>query len=159
MVEEDKNEIKVPFPQANDFSKILRIIKIENEIFLRDNSYLAKKLDVSQRQINYYLAACSFLEIISNREFTNYGIELRNKGYDQLITCVSTKIISLPVFGDVFFTRFYYNTILSNEEIAELLIINYGIDNYNVAKRRASTVRNWINWIFEQRQSFITNII
>lgn len=152
MDEEDDDENGVPFPQANDFKKVIQLIKIEKEILLKDNSYLEKLLIISQRQVNYYLAACSFLGIINNdREFSNFGIELRNMGYDQLISCISSKIISMPVFGDVFFSRFFYDQELSNDDVAELLTIKYRINNYSVAKRRASTVRNWINWIFEQK--------
>lgn len=156
MAEEDNEENEAPFPQANDFGKILKIIKIEKESLLQDNEYLEILLNVSKRQVNYYLAACSFLGITNNsREFSNYGLELRNKGYDQLISYISSKIISIPVFGDVFFSRFFYDKELSNDDIAELLTIEYKIQNYSVAKRRASTVNNWINWIYEQKAILI----
>lgn len=39
---EEKN--KIPFPQANDFNKIVKIIEIENEELLNDNKYLEKYL-------------------------------------------------------------------------------------------------------------------
>jgi len=152
MEEEDNDDINAPFPQANDFEKVIKLIKVEKENYLQDNDYLVNLLGISQRQVNYYLAACAFLGIInSERLFTEYGSLLRNKGRDDFISCISMKITSLPVFGETFFSRFLYDEDLSKEDIGELVSLLYGITNQGVAERRASTVKNWINWIFEQR--------
>lgn len=152
MEEEDRDDLDAPFPQANDFEKIISLIKIEKETLLQDNDYLTNLLGVSLRQVNYYLAACVFLGIVNKeRLFTEYGCTLRNKGHDQFLASISMKIISLPVFGDAFFSKFFYGEDLENEDVSELLSIHYGIKNSAVADRRASTVRNWINWIFSKR--------
>ncbi|MBO4516528.1 hypothetical protein J5751_03755 [bacterium] len=153
MEEEDNEDLNVPFPQANDFEKIIKLIKIEDEALLQDNNYLVSILNVSQRQINYYIAACVFLGVVDNKRlFTEFGCLLRKKGYDNFLSSISAKIISMPVFGDAFFSRFFYDEELSTDDIAELLSITYGIENQAVAKRRASTVKNWINWLFKQRR-------
>jgi len=152
MEEEDNDEIDAPFPQANDFEKVIKLIKIDKENYLQDNDYLITLLGISQRQVNYYLAACAFLGIIDNeRLFTEYGCDLRKKGHDQFLSSISMKIISFPVFGETFFSRFFYDEELSKEDIGELVSVSYGITNQGVAERRASTVKNWINWIFEQK--------
>lgn len=154
MEDEDKDEMEAPFPQANDFEKVISLIKIKKESLLQDNEYLTNLLNVSLRQVNYYLAACVFLGIINKeRLFTEYGCILRNQGHDQFLASISMKIISLPVFGDAFFSKFFYGEDMENEDISELLSINYDIKNAAVADRRASTVRNWINWIFSKRNA------
>lgn len=153
MEEEDNDEIDAPFPQANDFKKVIKLIKIDKENLLQDNTYLSSLLGVSQRQVNYYLAACAFLGIINNeRLFTEYGCSLRKYGHDQFLSSISMKIISFPVFGDAFFSMFFYDEELSIEDIAELICINYDVQKLGVAERRAGTVTNWVRWIFEQKK-------
>lgn len=156
MVEKDEEKFTAPFPQANDFEKIIKIIKVDRENFLQDNGYLETLLEISDRQVQYYISACVFLGIIDNeRLFTEYGSFLRNLGHDQFITYLSMKIISIPVFGDCFFSKFLYDEELTSNEISELLSVFYGIKSSEVAIRRASTVKNWINWIFEQKKVLI----
>lgn len=149
---EEEDNIEAPFPQANDFTKVLKLINVEKENLLQDNQYLVNLLGVTQRQVNYYLAACAYLGIIDkNRLFTEYGCFLRSKGHEQFIYSLSRKIVSMPVFGDVFFSRFLYDEELTNEDISELISLEYKIDNHDVSYRRASTVSHWIDWIFSNR--------
>ena len=150
MEEEMKN--KSPFPQANDVDKIISIIRADQES-LFDNVFLINLLNVTQRQINYYIAACTFLDILDRkRRFTEFGLSLKSKGQEGLIIALSQKIVSKPVFGEAFFNRLFNDTPLSNEEISELITFNYGVDNIQVADRRASTVKKWVDWIFEQKE-------
>lgn len=150
MEEETRN--KVPFPQANDLTKIVALIRADQNILL-DNDCLIEILQVTQRQINYYLSACSFLGILDKkRKFTDLGISLKAKGQEGLIVALSQLIVSKPVFGEVFFSKFFDNESLSNEEISELITLNYGIESTEVADRRASTVKKWIDWIFEHKE-------
>lgn len=150
MEEEMKN--KSPFPQANDVDKIISIIRADQES-LFDNEFLINLLNVTQRQINYYIAACTFLDILDRkRRFTEFGLSLKSKGQEGLIIALSQKIVSKPVFGEAFFNRLFNDAPLSNEEISELITFNYGVDNIQVADRRASTVKKWVDWIFEQKE-------
>lgn len=137
----------IPFPQANDFVKIFSIIEIEDENNLNDNEFLANYLGVSPRQINYYLSACEFLDIVEKRRFTEFGSHIRSMGFDNKKATVSSKIVSKPVFGEVFFLYYFYGEKMSIDEIAELIIFRYGNSMDKIAKRRASTVSNWIKWI------------
>ena len=99
-MEEEKKTKKVPFPQANDVEKIISIIRTEEQK-LSDNDFLMNMLNVTQRQINYYLSASVFLGILdSKRHFTELGHSLINKGNEGLIIALSQLIISKPVFCD-----------------------------------------------------------
>lgn len=151
---EERNEI--PFPQANDFNKIIQIIEIDNEELLKDNNYLEKYLNLGTgRQISYYLSACEFLGLVSKRNFTKKALELRELSRDTRILRLSQLIVSAPVFGEVFFSRYYYNDKLDSEQIAQLIGIIYGIDNVEVCKRRASTVIKWIDWIEQNKKEYL----
>ena len=75
---EEKNKI-IPFPQANDFDKIIKIIDIEKEEDLKNKDYMLEYLDLgTERQISYYISACEFLGVIYKHKFTEFGIEIRN---------------------------------------------------------------------------------
>ena len=147
-MEEEKKTKKVPFPQANDVEKIISIIRTEEQK-LSDNDFLMNMLNVTQRQINYYLSASVFLGILdSKRHFTELGHSLINKGNEGLIIALSQIIISKPVFCEVFFNKLFNGEYLSIEEISQMITINYELDNVEVADRRASTVKKWVSWIF-----------
>lgn len=140
---------KIPFPQANDFDKIYELICLEDESKLHNNDFLKQYLNLgTDRQIAYYVSACEFLGIITHaKEFSVLGQNIRNMNYDLRVLTVCKIIISLPVFGETFFMKYLYNEILCQDDIAQLITILYGIDNYEVCKRRASTVTKWLEWI------------
>lgn len=149
---EEKNNI--PFPQANDFNKIIQILECQ-ESQLQDNNFLKEKLDLgTDRQISYYLSASEFLGLIYKRKFTKLAVDIKSYSLESRILKLSQMIVSLPVFGEVFFMKYYYGNNSTTDEIAQLISILYGIDNYEVCKRRASTVNKWMSWIDEQKRNF-----
>lgn len=151
MEQEDK---KIPFPQANDFNKIYNLICMGDESKLIDKEYLKSYLNLgTERQIAYYLSACEFLGVINrNKEYTELGKNIRNTNSDLRIVMICKIIISLPVFGEVFLLNYLYDEKSSQEDIAQLISVLYGIDNYEVCKRRASTVSKWLEWVIEKRK-------
>ena len=151
MEQEDK---KIPFPQANDFNKIYNLICMEDESKLIDKEYLKIYLNLgTERQIAYYLSACEFLGVINrNKEYTELGKNIRNTNSDLRIVMICKIIISLPVFGEVFLLNYLYDEKSSQEDIAQLISVLYGIDNYEVCKRRSSTVSKWLEWVVEKRK-------
>ena len=152
----DINE-KIPFPQANDFNKIIKIALIDNPDNLANKSLLMKLLDLgTERQVSYYMSACEFLDIIdSNGNLTDFAKLIREKCFETQILMLAKKIISKPVFGEVFLMRYYNCIDIQTEEISQLISDIYNIKNYNVSNRRASTVKSWIKWIEEQKEIFI----
>lgn len=149
-----KENKKIPFPQANDFNKIFKLICLEDQSKIKDKSYLMKHLSLgSERQISYYISACEFLGILNhNREYTNIGNKIRNASTDFKILLICERIISLPVFGEIFFLKYLYDEILSKDDISQLISTIYGINNFEVCKRRASTVIKWLKWIEENKK-------
>ena len=146
-MEEKQN--KLPFPQANDFNKILKIIEIDDEDKLMDTSFLMDYLELgSQRQISYYVSAAEFLGIIDrDRKFTDFGDELRSSIYESRVLKLCQRIISLPVFGEIFFMQYLYKEAVDTNYISQMISDIYGIDNVEVCNRRASTVKKWLSWI------------
>lgn len=105
----------------------------------------------TDRQISYYLSACEFLGLILKRQFTEVAKELKSVSNDTRVLKLSQLIVSMPVFGEVFFIRYYYNSNPTIDEISQMISILYKIDNYEVCKRRTCTVIKWLSWIDEQK--------
>lgn len=150
----EQGDRRIPFPQANDFNKVYNLICIDDESKLFDKEYLKQYLNLgTERQIAYYLSACEFLGIITrNKKYTELGQKIRNTNSDLRIIMICKLIISLPVFGEVFLLNYLYNEKSTHEDIAQLISVLYGIDNYEVCNRRASTVNKWIEWVIENRK-------
>ena len=64
--------IKYPFPQANDFNKVIKILETDEQ-FLNNKTYLQDVIDVSTaRQVQYYISACQFLGLVDDKyQFTD----------------------------------------------------------------------------------------
>ena len=146
-MEEKQN--KVPFPQANDFNKILKIIEVDDEDKLLDTGFLLDYLELgTQRQISYYVSAAEFLGIIDkSRRFTIFGNELRDSIYESRVLKLCQRIVSLPVFGELFFMQYLYKEVVDTNYISQMISDIYGIDNVEVCNRRASTVKKWLLWV------------
>lgn len=148
------------FPQANDFEKIIRLIKVEDEKLLSNFLFLKELIEVSSiRQVDYYLSACFFLDIINeDNEFTYEGKLLRNAGRAEFVILLSMKIVSKPIFGNVFFYNYLYKRVLASDEIAQLILMYDEVNSLEVAKRRSSTVMGWLKWI-EKNNYNQTNLL
>ena len=104
--------------------------------------------DITERQVQYYLNAAMFLEIIDyNRCFTEFGEMLREQNYVNQKIHLAQKIISDRTFGEVYFTEHMLGIRLSKEEIVDIMKKNIVINSQDVFLRRAQTVLKWIEWV------------
>ena len=145
-----ENKLEVPFPQANDFDKIITILNIEEEDKLSDKRYLSLLLDmITDRQVQYYLSACAYLGLIDKKKrFTKIAKKLRLMNSSEQIIELARLVISDEIFGTAYFTQKLYNLKLSTEEIVEIMKskgISY--DSEEMYKRRAQSVSGWIGWL------------
>lgn len=143
------NVFNAPFPQANDFAKIIKIININDPSKLRDYSYMRSYLNyISDRQVDYYISACVYLALINkNKEFTEAGLELREKKGIYREAELYRAVISDDVFGLVYFLQKIKGTELSNEEIIEIMHKKMSFKSEAMYVRRASTIVSWLKWI------------
>lgn len=143
---------KVPFPQADSFTRVLGTMEYIYE-GLNTANLIAEAFEFDSRQGKYYIDALRYLGIVQSSnvwgeyELTEFGkhlFELDVKNRNRLII---NKILSHKPFYDV------YKGYLENEEIQSRGVIKENILNVipqlsdETANRRASTVRGWIEWI------------
>lgn len=147
----------VPFPQANDFEKIIAIVNVDDDTKLKDYSGMGVYLgDISSRQVDYYISACVYLNIINkDKEFTEIGQRLRNLyGIEQKAE-LARVIVSDEIFGSVYFRQKMLGVKLEREDIIEIMKQYVVFDSEPMYARRASTVISWIKWILNNEENLI----
>ena len=146
----------VPFPQADDFEKIVTIVNISDSIALNDSVKLSQTLGgITDRQVAYYLSAATFLGLIESekgqKKFAQKCLEIRNmNSYLQTAELISL-ILKNPVFSKVY----SYTIVIGIQEVEDIKeVIKEYYPQYSDAiyERRAQTVSSWINWIIEKTQ-------
>ena len=141
----------IPFPQADDFEKIITILNLSNESLLKNSDSLSSILGgISIRQVSYYLSAAMYLGLIvgigNQKKYTDIGNTLRN--YNSSFQ--RAELISIILCDPVFAKTYVYKKMYGERDIsdvAELIKIYHPECNDSICERRAQTVISWINWI------------
>lgn len=138
-----------PFPQANDFQKVISIINIDDDEKLKDYSSMCVYLgDITPRQVDYYISACIYLGLLDERKvFTELGQHLHVMGATAQIAELARYIISDEIFGTVYFRQKVLGFELGNEDVVDIMKEHIVFESEAMYKRRASTVMSWVRWI------------
>jgi len=137
----------IPFPQANDMNKIIKIV-MSDESILIDKQRACELIGVTTiRQVAYYLSALLYLKYLThNKKFTDRAnairgneVEVKKDIYHQLM---ESDMFSIP-----------YNTYKSESKVnveaikSEIAKVNPKMAESTV-NRRASTIRAWVEWMY-----------
>lgn len=145
---------KIPFPQADDFKKIVILLNISSENDLSNNKTISVTLgEVTDRQVMYYLSAASFLGLIEvsngERKFTILGKRIRKMNSTlQEIELISL-VLQSPIFNKVYVLR----TILgeqTQDDISEIIKSYYPEYSESICERRSQTVIKWVEFISDK---------
>ena len=154
----DKAENYIPFPQANSFNIVLKLIE-----FISNNdktkSDIALKFGFEERQSTYYHDALRFLGY--SNELKNSSTVTLNKHGMKVLKIKNEKVGKLQIIEDILKDRIMNEAM--RKTISDGKVINikdcFVLLNENLAlskktkKRRASTVRRWIIWIINNTDS------
>ena len=145
----------VSFPQANSLNKILKLLSVSDAKIYKNNAELLKLLGVTApRQINYYLSSLKYLGLINDkRELTESGKKILSTKN----TILKSKIIANTILSNDIFKNIYeyestnvpYTDLQLAHEIKKV-IPGYSDATY---KRRATTVKKWLYWCREVKNS------
>ena len=145
---ENQNK-EFPFPQADDFSKIVLLVNVDDEDKLKDKNKLGKYLgDIVDRQVAYYLSACQYLGIVDkNKEFTNLGKKIREYDAMRQLVELAKIIVKDDIIGTVYFYQQMLGIELDKSDVIDIMkeYIEFGSEAMYI--RRAQTVTKWIEWI------------
>lgn len=139
----------IPFPQADDFNKIVILLNIEDESYLKDKNKVSVLFDgIADRQVQYYLSACMYLGLInSEKEFTSKGKVLRHLSRTEQEIELAQLILSHDLFGHIYFLEKRLGTKLEKDDVIDLLKTQVKFESEEMYRRRSQTVIKWIEWI------------
>lgn len=149
-------EPDVSFPQADSFERVINLCELLNERPM-DRNMVTEEYAFNVRQTNYYTDAARYLGLLDKAKenglpiynLSKKGERILNKGYKQRQLAFCSLILSHKVFYDVINKYFDSGVMPLNDEIIQLMKRSnlYKVESESTFKRRASTIRGWIEWI------------
>ncbi|MDD4069952.1 MAG: hypothetical protein PHF05_05815 [Candidatus Izemoplasmatales bacterium] len=144
-----EKENNFPFPQADDFEKVVSLLNIKEESSLKNKTSVSMLLgDIDSRQVQYYLSALMYLDLVqANKSFTSKGQYIRSLGFSRQIVELARIIVSKDVFGTVYFTEKSLKVKMDRNDVIEVMKEFVHFSSDAMYKRRSQTVIKWIEWV------------
>jgi hypothetical protein len=158
-------EPDIPFPQADDFRKIINLCELAVSNDLTKES-IALEYEFNIRQSDYYTNACRYLglmEKIEDIRSRNPSFKLSNDGrlmlklsYIERQKYLVSKIVEHKTFKDALNLALESGESPKTKDILPIMKSNklYKVgtrnENSSTFLRRASSVRGWIEWIWSR---------
>jgi hypothetical protein len=142
---------QTPFPQADDFRKIVDLLSVPNEFDLSNNKKVSIVLgEVTDRQVMYYLSAASFLGLIEvingEKRFTGKGNHLRNMNSVMREIELVSLVLQSPIFNKIYVFQCMIGK-QTQQDVAEIIKQHYPSYSKSICERRAQTVLKWVEYI------------
>ena len=152
----ESEPFNVPFPQADSFDRVINLCELINNDGILTKSEITENYGFTSRQTDYYLSACKYLDLVEPskdgfiltkkvQDIFKQHIQLRRKFFIE-------QIIKRRVFKTALDLYLSQASMPSNNQLLTIMQ-NFelrNINSYITRKRRASTVRSWIDWIVAQ---------
>ncbi len=154
-------EPSVPFPQANNFERVIDLLSLLVERDLTSDE-ITENYQFDQRQTGYYTNAGRYLGLIEKYKAVGTGDitfrltqeagEILSKRQKNKYLSLIRKILEHQVFNTVFQLNLSREKMPSKAEISDIILSSRPELSKKTPGRRQSTVKNWIYWIFKQIQ-------
>lgn len=151
-------EPEIPFPQADNFARIINLCELLNEQELSRND-VTERYAFDARQTNYYTDAARYLGLVKKKKTgqkTTYtlsplGEEILKLDFKKRQLAYCKCILSHQVFNRILDITLQQGEIPNKNDIVTIMKTSnlYNIKNNSTFNRRASTITQWINWILE----------
>lgn len=152
----DENSKKNGYPslQANSISKLISMVEILAD-YPKTKEEIAEKMEFDIRQADYYFNAGRYLGIMENKEesgeilraLNEKGQKILKGDYKKRQLAIVSLILEHKLFHELFGVSFPDGEV-NNKLIIDLMKKYGSIENETTRVRRASTVKQWIRWIF-----------
>lgn len=152
-------EPNVPFPQADKFERVVDLLSLLLEKDLTKDD-ITENYEFDRRQTDYYTNAGLYIgmiekykDCITNKvtfRLTSEGKSILHKRPKLKYLDLINKILEHKAFNLVFELALEQGEIPSQEAICEIISKSRPDINDTTRKRRYSTVRGWICWIWSQ---------
>lgn len=145
----------IPFPQANDLNKVIDTVSLVNQGYATKQE-ISEILEFDERQGDYYANAARYLGFL-DRNGNTFSVSFIGKNLLRLSSpsmragLITEQLIRRPVFHQVL-KKLLQNNLeinsLDSMNISELVEDQTTLGG-STPQRRASTVIQWIKWIFD----------
>lgn len=145
----------VPFPQADDLSRVINLCEIINESGRKTKEEISEEYGFVPRQADYYSNAAIYLGLLQKDEHSRH-LHLTPKGraifnlslYQRQIEIIK-QIIQHKPFHDTLKDYLQTGMIPAKNEVVSFMenTRNINIVSNSTFNRRAQSVISWINWI------------
>ena len=152
-------EPDVPFPQADKFERVVDLLSLLLERDLTKDD-ITENYEFDRRQTDYYTNAGLYIGLIENYKdsltkkvtfcLTSEGRSILHKRPKLKYLDLINKILERQVFYLVFQLALKQGGIPPEDAICKIISENRPDINDTTIKRRYSTVRGWISWIWFQ---------
>lgn len=153
-----ENEPEIAFPQADSFERVINLCELLSDEPKTRNE-ITENYAFDERQTNYYADAGRYLGLIDKEridgniifDLTDTGRKILNLKYKQRQLEYIKLILNHKVFYEylkLYFERAEKPLTIDTIEIMKHCDL-YNIESESTYKRRASTVRGWVEWIIE----------
>lgn len=150
-------EPEVPFPQADDFTKVIDLL---THLYERDMTIydIAEQLDFDKRQSDYYYNSCLYLGLANKYKSTEGTFATLNEEgrriiqlpYRQKRLALAELILQHEIFREI------YDKTVEEGQVSKEYIVSrmkhyqlYNVNSDSTYRRRASTIRGWVKWILD----------
>jgi hypothetical protein len=154
-------EPDVPLPQADKFERVVDLLSLLFEKDLTKDD-ITENYEFDRRQTDYYTNAGLYIGLIENYKdsmtkkvtvrLTSEGRSILHKRPKLKYLDLINKILQKKVFYLVFELTLKQGDIPPKDAICKIISENRPDINDTTIKRRYSTVRGWISWIWNQIQ-------
>lgn len=154
-----KQEPNIPFPQADDFEKVVDLLTALNDSELEQEE-ITLNFSFVQRQAHYYTRAAKYLNLIEKKnnkyQLTKLGNDIINRDFKDKYLLIISKILEHEVFNKTLKKYFLNNNYISKNEVIKIMkkskLYNSKTKNFeklseSTIERRSQTVLKWIKWI------------
>ncbi|MFW6017171.1 MAG: type II restriction enzyme [bacterium] len=155
------DEPKIPFPQADRFERVIDLFETLSENSLSVEG-ISLHYDFDYRQAQYYSRACMYLGLAINNkgfiEISKHGKNVMKKKKRERYLYITKLILQHKPFyellelylkkhGSVTKHEIYQKIMKKNKKI--LYKTGGGVLSDDTLRRRASSIRGWIDWILD----------
>lgn len=141
----------VPFPQANDMKKIIKLV-MSGEDIIRDKEKAMRVLEVnSTRQVAYYFSALQFFKYLTHDKKLTEEVRHISKNEHAVKLNIFKKLLETESFNH-YYEEFKCQRVVEINTIKEhLRKTKQGLSESTI-ERRASTIKAWVEWMYKVEQ-------
>jgi hypothetical protein len=152
-------EPNVPFPQADNFFTIIKLLSDMDKYGSVDTEYIMNKYNFTdRRQVNYYISACKYIGLVESFKDGSLIYRLNNDGKNIIKKSrlefkieLIKHLLKRQVFNQIYYQWILKSKFPSKEEIIAILsdktFSKSSEMSDNTKFRRANTVYRWSKWI------------